>query len=106
MRHELAMPEVTFELIGTMYIYFYFSQHLQYMYIFAKNFYSGKKKGAKFARPSPPTARCFTARPRDRSGGEGLAARLGFLMLQDCANWRSTGRLSELKLIVKSQKNH
>lgn len=46
MRHELAVPEVTFELIfptlGTMCIYFYFSQHLQYMYIFAKNFYSIK----------------------------------------------------------------
>ena len=48
MRHELAVPEVTFELIfptlGTMCIYFYFSQHLQYMYIFAKNVYSTEKK--------------------------------------------------------------
>jgi len=48
MRHELAVPEVTFEHIfptlGTMCIYFYFSQHLQYMYIFAKNFSSEKKK--------------------------------------------------------------
>jgi len=40
MRHELTVPEVTFELIfptlGTMCIYFYFSKHLQYMYMFAK----------------------------------------------------------------------
>ena len=34
---------------------------------------------AKFARPSPPTARRFAARPRDRPGGEGLAARLCFI---------------------------
>ena len=43
MKHELAVPEVTFELIfptlGTMCIYFYFSQHLQYMYIFAQKIF-------------------------------------------------------------------
>ena len=30
-----------------------------------------------FARPSPPSARGFAARPLDWPGGEGLAARLG-----------------------------
>ena len=41
------------------------------------NWHSRKTwSSAKFARPSPPTAHRFTARPCDRPGGEGLAARL------------------------------
>ena len=32
-----------------------------------------------FARPSPPSARGFAARPLDRPGGEGLAARCMYM---------------------------
>ena len=41
------------------------------------NWHSRKTwSSAKFARPSPPTTCRFATRPRDRPGGEGLAARL------------------------------
>ena len=37
---------------------------------------------SKFAKPSPPTTRCFTVHACDRPGGEGLVARLVELLPQ------------------------